>query len=536
MPRKLVVPVRAALARAFVRRLAAVVTFVRAAFACAGLAALGSAGAGCNLHTDGVAAPDNRIFYPSGGVVAPGGRWLMVVNSNSDLRYASGTVAVVDLDAVRKDDPRVAAPGAGPEWPVCPPEPRYVPPAAAPHACCWDYLDRNILSCDEQAYIHRERTIRIGSFASRPAIQTLAQPIGGDVAHRLLVPVRGDNSITVVGMAATPDDITLTCTGPRPGPARDQPRFAACDENWKITRLRDPLTDPSALETPADEIVRLPEEPFALAVDDALKLLYVAHLRGSAVSLIDLGDGTDVETPKLAYIGHGLVPVESNGAAGITSLKISTPGNCGQPVYLGSRLRPVVTSFIVVGLGSVAGGSCAAPAEGNTARDLVIVPSGSSFATGLPGTEIRGVELMPADPRSGQVRRAFLLQRTPPAVVAVDLDVGNVPSTVIEVCDDPANLAMHVGLDGPMLYVTCFKSNQVYVIEPAVPRLRAVISVGRGPAATVFDPADPTRGYVIGFGGNNVSVIDVDPSSPRQFRVIQRIGFTSATPRQVASQ
>ena len=52
---------------------------------------------GCSLHQAGVEPPDNRIFFPSGGIVDPDGKWLYVVNSNSDLRYNAGTVVVVDL-------------------------------------------------------------------------------------------------------------------------------------------------------------------------------------------------------------------------------------------------------------------------------------------------------------------------------------------------------------------------------------------------------------------------------------------------------
>jgi len=69
-----------------------------------------------------------------------------------------------------------------------------------------------------------------------------------------------------------------------------------------------------------------------------------------------------------------------------------------------------------------------------------------------------------------------------------------------------------------------------------VPQIRSVIQVGRQPIATVFDATDPTRAYVIGFGANNVSVVDLDPVSPTRDRVIQRIGFPSATPRDVGAQ
>jgi hypothetical protein len=37
--------------------------------------------------------------------------------------------------------------------------------------------------------------------------------------------------------------------------------------------------------------------------------------------------------------------------------------------------------------------------------------------------------------------------------------------------------------------------------------------------------------YVVGFGDNNISVVDLDPTSPTEYHVIQRIGFPSTVPR-----
>src|SRR6185436_5554601 len=92
------------------------------------------------------------------------------------------------------------------------------------------------------------------------------------------------------------------------------------------------------------------------------------------------------------------------------------------------------------------------------------------------------------------------------------------------------------------LFITCFDASEVYVVDPWVPRIRNVIPVGRGPIVTllppegVTDPVDAARAYVIGFGGNNVLVVDLAEGSPTQYRVIQRIGFASPTPREVGPQ
>ena len=40
---------------------------------------------------------------------------------------------------------------------------------------------------------------------------------------------------------------------------------------------------------------------------------------------------------------------------------------------------------------------------------------------------------------------------------------------------------------------------------------------------------DRTVAYVAGFANNNVSVLDLKPGSPTEYRVVQRIGFPRPT-------
>jgi hypothetical protein len=63
-------------------------------------------------------------------------------------------------------------------------------------------------------------------------------------------------------------------------------------------------------------------------------------------------------------------------------------------------------------------------------------------------------------------------------------------------------------------------------------------TVGRGPSGLVFDDTLLDDGvtkrnvaYVVGFGDNNISVIDLKPGSPTEYHVVQRIGFPRVTPR-----
>ena len=341
------------------------------------------AASGCSLHQAGVSPPDNRIFFPSGGVVDPDGSFLYVANSNSDLRYNAGTIVAIDL-------PRVGA-AAAMDWSECPSDPRFVPPANTPPFCCHDHLDPTILNCDEQALVDREWSVRVGSFAGTPVIQrflvpntdtgsgapALVEP--SDSNRRLFVPVRGDTSITMMnlGRGLSVGEPKLYCTGPRrnpnataaEGPAPTPPKFAACDDEWRITRKDDPLETPAFSSIPDSDVVRLPEEPYALAIDDAANLLYAGHLRGS-VSLIDLGiqsgipAGSPPQVPRLLDLNNNVLPGDANGSVGVTSLTIrdATNPNCSKEIFASSRYRPVASSFVIYGLN---GARCDATATGS---------------------------------------------------------------------------------------------------------------------------------------------------------------------------
>ena len=311
--------------------------------------------AACSLHQAGVDPPDNRIFFPGGAIVAPEGQFLYVVNSNSDLRYNAGTVVAVDLSMAATDLPN-ATEGRG-RWETCSADPSATKPLA--HAqCCWDVLDPHVLNCDERSYIHRETTVRIGSFAGRPVFQHMAAtsvPAAAGIGQRMFIPVRGNGSVTMLDVAAAADGgPRLYCTGVRMAPNQvgyTQAAFATCEHAWMITRADDPAVEAQAVTIPDNEILRLPDEAYALAVDDTLvnPLLYIGHLRGGAVSLVYLGSGSDA-LPELLGVNGGVLPADGNGSRGMTSLTIRSPAVCGSAVYATSRYRNVASSFVVSGL------------------------------------------------------------------------------------------------------------------------------------------------------------------------------------------
>ncbi len=450
------------------------------------------------------------------------GRWLYVVNSNSDLRYNDGTLVAVDLDAVKTARD---LPGA---WGNCP-GPNYVYPSSSPPGyCCWDTLDRNVLNCDERNYI--KSAVKIGSFGSAIDIQQVS-PIPGK--SRLFMGVRGNASVTWADVEQSSGVPAFDCTG-----NTDSDGFVECDTGHRV------IDEPNPNNANPPPV--LPDEPYALAIDaprptdpppalgnDKQPLLFVGHLRGGFLSAIDL-----TATPTLVGSFGTIFPGDVNGSLGVTSLTVTASGVNTGHIFATSRFLPRAGAFIPISDGD--------PSVNPDPGPVFLANAGDAFVSPLLGAEVRGIQVIPG------VNRTYLLQRSPPALVGFDTLGGqNVASDVVEMCQGPTFLHMSPPyrptsvLTGAtdtdtdkMLFVSCFEAGEVYVVDPYTPQIVSIIEVGRGPAGLTFsceDPPDcvaaPKRAYVVGFGANNVSVIDLDEHSPTLYHVIERIGFPSPVPR-----
>ena len=491
---------------------------------------------GCGLSQEGIGPPNNQIFFPGAIRVDPiNPRWLYVVNSNSDLRYNDGTLVAVDLALAEQDRTTDGA------WGNCP-SANYIyestSPASPPRApglisgyCCWDTLDRNILNCDERNYI--KSAVRIGSFGSAIDVQPVS-PVAGQ--SRLFMGVRGNASITWADVTRPTD--SMSDTPPVFSCSRGS-GFAECDTDHRVVDEPNPN---SANPAPV-----LPDEPYALAIDappptdtftQKQPLLFVGHLRGGFLSAIDL-----TQTPTLLGSFGSIFPGDVNGSLGVTSLTVTASGVNTGHVLATSRFLPRAGAFIPISDGD----SDINPPPG----PVFLANAGDAFVSQLAGAEVRGIQIIPG------INRTYLLQRTPPALVGFDTLGGqNVAADVMEMCQGPTFLHMSppyrptiIRDDGAVeqtdtdtaktLFVTCFEAGEVYVVDPYTPQIISIIEVGRGPAGLSFGCAHPPcaaasgpdRAYVVGFGANNVSVIDLDTKSPTLYHVIQRIGFPSALPR-----
>jgi hypothetical protein len=518
------------------------------------LVLLAASAPACKLNQQGVPPPLDRIAFPASALVDPDGRWLYVANSNSDLRYNSGTLVAVDLDATIRD--RFGRPeAAAPDWQVCAGADR-VRVDSDPDRCCWDYLDHVILNCDERPYVPPDSTVPIGSFSAGMQFQAFTEPTcpppadstpkanrhacntncpGEPVDGRLFIGVRGNSSLTYVDTGRVYDPglaLAAQQPGQPPPPGRTRPVFSCSDPasadphvcQVTATSAAD-ATAPGSTATP----VHVPDEPYALALDGEQDLLYVGNLRGDTthpqtggISLFDVSRPTGVPRAVPTFIGASasFFNPDLNGNFGITSLTKRS----GQ-VYATSRYGTNVVNVI-----PSLDGAC-----DQSLNDISLVAGTDVFSTPLLGAEIRGIQFLP------EGNRAFVLQRVPPALVGFDVSrdqsaFGNFPSDILETCSAPTFLQGYDAGEGTRLYVSCFDAGQIYVFDPYVPRLIGVINAGRGPAGLAFPPnprADlPQRlAYVVGFSANDISVVDLTPGSDTQYHVVQRIGFPTLVPR-----
>ncbi len=387
----------------------------------------------CGLNEAGVAPLDNTIAYPASAVMDKPGDWLFVTNANADLRYNDGTLIALSLVRAAKDrepyDPGGDPPRTEnhPDWGECPAV-NYDNPLHSKYPidfCCRDALDPNLLNCDERGFVgpaddkgNGTFNVRIGSFAAGMVLQEPACPrlrsnpkydpnAPNDPAKaqylpceicdgytrdddRLLIGVRGDTSLTYIDVQSQgPDTPPLfKCVGPATAPEAPG-GFVTCNDAHRVitatSGLASPQDDPNAPDIP------LPDEPYALAIDDRDGLLFIGHLSGNTTrpytggfSLFDIaptGSG-HLDVPRFIAPFPSPFAANSVGSVGVTSLSVNNG-----TVYATSRYVPQVA-----GLGTTA--ECAVPGNAmmpaSPIREIAAFPNGAYYNPPLAGTETRG--------------------------------------------------------------------------------------------------------------------------------------------------
>jgi DNA-binding beta-propeller fold protein YncE len=129
--------------------------------------------------------------------------------------------------------------------------------------------------------------------------------------------------------------------------------------------------------------------------------------------------------------------------------------------------------------------------------------------------------------------RAYVAYRSPSSVLVIDAGLGedgrprNRVLGFVSVGSRPTELAVLPRADGKgdLIYVACFGTNNVYVVDSLLMDVVDVIPTGVGPydIAVVDDELVGRRAYVSLFEESAIAVIDLDPGSPFYHQVIAEI-------------
>ncbi|MBI4508609.1 MAG: YncE family protein [Deltaproteobacteria bacterium] len=423
-------------------------------------------GVSCTASSSEVAPPQFNPYFPSALAVAPEEKYLVVLNSNADLRFDSGTLQVLDLDKV---DAKVAKWRGG------------FADGCSPHP-----LATFMLRCDTSKggiaadFLVPGASVKVGNFGSSVAVQPL---FGEDGAvsgkHRIIATVRGDPSITWADFDLQSG--TMDC-----GEAGSFPR---CSESHRLDRFE------------RNQDLVLSPEPFDLLVNPQSGHLVVTHLT--------TGDVTLGFSPRNAGLPPVLVDRFALHPSGGRAVGVAArrPGDARTPVYVTSMASPSLSRITPL---HVAGGDGTA---------------GQRLTTGTPIMygDARGIAFSPDG------NRAFFVNRSPAEVVALDtsLGEGGVPRNqvigTVEICERAQALAVADFGDGLRGIVPCFELGEAWVLDLENLELRATALVGLGPSGVAV-ATNRKRAYVANYAEDTISVMDMDPQSPTENHAVLRVG------------
>jgi hypothetical protein len=529
--------------------------------------------AGCHwtLTDTGTDPKSYQFDFPTGIAVDPSGQFVYIANANGSLAYGGGTLMMADMVRFECAVARFrqcnegATPLAVCDLPAASTCPSVTHPPAltalkgvdfdvAAAQCQYDPFDPTIVDCDEGQFLLQNSTVKIGNFAGE--IRLKRDDI--DARHRTLyVAVRGDPSVTWVdvrfpsGVAGSvPKDISkpgvLQCVD-NPATLEQNPTYDAkanttlsppgCDKSHLVQEYLCEHLPNCIMPTASDNMNQLPTEPFGIQLDQSTAgaaekyaRLLVSNQSSGQVTLIDV-----LGMPNLLNVSAPFFQPDQNGNHGAFGLAQQHRHDPSSDWYLTSNLFALADTFRI--------------AEANIVLPESQISLQSTFAF---GNDIRDIQFE----ASGD--RAFISEANPPALLTFDTRIisgpnGGLPQNqvtgAVDVCQTPSHTAVrHFYVQGapgepPVLvtrvYVVCFLSSQVMIVDPDLGTVVDTIYSGFGGpneiafnfAGTGADPEDvimsplPQRAYVTNFTESTIAVVDLEPGSPMENRVIARLGF-----------
>lgn len=427
----------------------------------------------------------DALRQPTGLAVAPDRPVLLVTNGNWDREQVDSTLMAVDLEALFVELARPGAPGDG----------------ARP---CRRVAGHDpTIECDPAAFVDPATTVRLGTGAGNIAVD---RPAGADGPLRLLVPTRSPASVTWVDVLPGAEHPILDCA---------QDDSGRCGEDHEIR---------------ASEGERLPGEPARVIVDDqGARFAYVPHILGGALSLLTLDGRRGPELTDAEGDFYQEDPFEDESLAGGFSVAVRA---C-DPERPSTESRDCTRPFLYATQRYFPG-----------LRQLTVAPGLDLI---LPGRE---VPIRAFDPQVVQGRpfmgdlafeddsgdRLLVVQTTPPALLRLDTSLGDDDRPVdaligtVPLPDEPNVLAVHRPADGgeALALVACAGEGRLAVVALGSLRVIASVAVGVGAYEVVVD-AERQQAYVSNPGEDTISIVSLDPTSPRRFTEWARLGLGAGT-------
>lgn len=450
--------------------------------------ALALALAGCAEEKKGITHPTDRLHYPVSLAADPSGDYLYVVSSDFDMRYRTGSVVAIDLER---------------------------------HA------------------LLPETAIGIGPFGGQLALYATGDPerrLAGYVASR------ADGALYWFEVSGGTDGTPprLTCRVDATDEADEIPE---CEDEYIVaSAVRKPLQAERDAAAESDDGDPAKSQTMAIGLDAYGSSVYrgrdgvgdyllVTNPRSGQISMFRLTAGTPMDPDEPG------APAEAPGPSGWEALS-----RAGQPVLLDE---------LTVGSG---------------AFEAAVSPDGFAWATSKFSNAIVPFRIDEVPDPDGEPRlwpavrdatafvisntaivddfsrsltfspdgtRAYLAYHNPSSVVVLDttpedgghrnrhlggIDVGREPSRIVSAPSGPGG--------SELLYVVCFRDQQIYVVDPALLSVVDIIDLPGGPYDAVVVDA-PERGrfrlYVTMFEADAVAELELDRASPYFHQVIAYI-------------
>jgi len=438
--------------------------------------------AACTASGKEVQPTGDSLFFPTGAAVSPDERFLFVANANSELRFDSGTVGVIDLEHV--DRTVTAWETSGALETGCHPDPDH---RETLYCEGDDPPDKNGDKHGERPFMLPGSATRIGNFATKIAIQDT-----GNGTLRLIVPTRGDPSITWIDF----DGARLECNADAQG-------LPLCDEAHRLSYVHN---DP--------DLAIVPDEPFDAYADSTGQFAIVTHLTTGAVTLVDSPVGNNAV---VADVMTGVFAADPlTGLRGSTGVS-ARPSPSGDIIYVGSRSEPRIQTLTV-----------GRPVNSDVAPPYLLAGNYFFLHTvgGLTGgsQDTRGIAF------SSTGDRMYLINRKPPSLQVFDTSLGptgfprNAGIGATDICRQASTLAVMDAGDGDRAYVTCFQDGLMYIVDPrGLSSVENIVTVGRGPYSVVVAP-NKKKVFITNFLEDTIAVLDANPTSPYYNRIVMRIG------------